>query len=363
MTKRSQVAKDSAHEINNNEEGASLIKGISQDTKSQHLTESQAPTRHHIDNTGTERSGMDKEIGCTLSVMESCSASDEIEKIKIPEYINGPYVIGSVGKCDSILIGEMEGINVYSLNLSTGLTRKVMVGETDKGILAFLPLDKKRIICAKRIRSSHSNPDELVGCVSLYDNDFKFIKDFSIPKKDSPAGKYTFVAVDATTDGMIMASEWFQSKIYMIDPGNGKIVKTLESPDLEWTYGVLSTGDMVAETSEDIVIVDSLGHQKAIAPVRNYFRMCTIDRKTDMIYHLQWDSDMKICVIDQISTKKVADRAKRIATFPLAVQLGNSEEEYGRVLEWLVNGSRIVVTPGGKLIACDGKHCIAINVR
>ena len=88
-------------------------------------------------------------------------------------------------------------------------------------ITSCAPIDSNVIVCGKWRRGYTG--DSLDGCITLYDRQWKVIRDISIPRNNIN----DIVYVDVDRDGMILAAQYNQSNIYAINPADGKIVNTI----------------------------------------------------------------------------------------------------------------------------------------
>eukprot|EP00057_Strongylocentrotus_purpuratus_P018021 XP_011672495.1 PREDICTED: uncharacterized protein LOC105442264 [Strongylocentrotus purpuratus] len=106
-----------------------------------------------------------------------------------------------------------------------------------------------------------------------------------------------FVKVDVAVDqdGMIIAAEGFQSKIYVINPADGKIMNTITCKQNIRMRGVLSSGHIIARPSlpdHRVLIIDRQGAQREI-PHSDVILNACIDPMTDDLYVVTSDDECK----------------------------------------------------------------------
>ena len=172
----------------------------------------------------------------------------------------------------------------------------------------------------------------------------------SIPKNTTRDDTRVAVAVDQ--DGMIIAAEGFQSKIYVINPADGKILNTITCKQNIRMLGVLSSGHIIAQPyppDHRVFIIDRQGVQREI-PHSDVILNACIDPMTDDLYVVTSDDEWKTCVIDEVMSGGDMKK-RRVASFPLLTGLASRAQD-NRNSHLL--SSRVMMTSSGKMIACDG---------
>ncbi|XP_041466048.1 uncharacterized protein LOC121416633 [Lytechinus variegatus] len=281
------------------------------------------------------------------------------QTIKVKDEIKLPVVVGCVDERNVIITDDASGSlhrPTYSLDIYTKEIKKVVTGADSSRIYSFSLLDDDRVVCGK-YREGHKG-DSLTGCISVYDRRWAHIKDVTIPCKRTRDNAQVDVAVDQ--DGMIIASERGQAKIYVISPANGKVLKTVKCRKDAVMLGVFSlSGRIVSRPyhlDNRVFITDRHGAHRDIphhAHSHVIVEAC-IDPLTDVLYVVTPDSpDCKACVIDKVTS--VDDMTKRMMSFPLSTRLANRWDH--------VIASRVIMTSSGKIIASDGENIIVFESR
>ena len=273
------------------------------------------------------------------------------ETVKIPRHIQEPYIDGCIA--DDVIISDNCSWDLFSLNLKSNSLSKVLSSYGFEDICTCVVLDENTIVCSKYMEECVS--DYLVGCICLFSRGWRLMKEISIPRNTS--GDVTWVRVDVTNDGMIVAAEVKQPNVYIIDPSNGRIVDTITCEEVLWMRGLLSTGDIVAGIAGHLAIIDSHGSHKKIAKIKGKFNNAAIDRRTDSIYYLYWDNDLQMCIIDQLSSAGEV-KTEGVLRFPL--KTGYDDVSDSDLLLY-INASRMILTSTGELVLCNGKECLTFK--
>ena len=101
---------------------------------------------------------------------------------------------------------------------------------------------------------------------------------------------------------MIIAVEVGTSKIYVINPADGKIINTITCKENIRFCGMLSSGHIIAQSSSldhRALIIDREGAQREIPHSDVIWNVC-VDPQTDDLYVVTSDEEYKTCVIDQL---------------------------------------------------------------
>eukprot|EP00057_Strongylocentrotus_purpuratus_P012891 XP_011667365.1 PREDICTED: uncharacterized protein LOC105439727 [Strongylocentrotus purpuratus] len=184
---------------------------------------------------------------------------------------------------------------------------------------------------------------------------WKHINDVTIPRNTTCDITGVNVAVDQ--DGMIIAAESRQSKIYVINPADGKIMNTITCQQNTRMHGVLSSGHIIAYPSlldHRVFIIDRQGAQREIPHSDVILKVC-IDPMTDDLYVVTSDDEYKTCVIDQVMSGGDMKK-RRVASFPLSTELDSLDDRKSRLI-----GSRVMMTSSGNMIACDEEKILVFK--
>nr|XP_054756752.1 uncharacterized protein LOC129262758 [Lytechinus pictus] len=257
-----------------------------------------------------------------------------VKSIHIPSVVNYPYVRGLVSD-DEICVRDVDNNDMYITNINTQHTEKVI----DGGVLitSCAPIDSNVIVCGKG--TDDFTGDRLDGCITLYDRQWKVIRDISIPMS---GGSYC-VYVDVDRDGMIIAAQSYQSNIYVINPADDKIVNTItmQGKKVRGDIQALSSGDIVVKTGDnEYTVISRSGEEKAVIHCDEWdWSECRVDKLTDTLYITYWDIARNTIAVDQVSRDGII-QARRI------VEYVKSDRPHP--------SSPCLVTPSGNLVGCDG---------
>ncbi|XP_041477887.1 uncharacterized protein LOC121425869 [Lytechinus variegatus] len=270
-----------------------------------------------------------------------------IDTINVTDKIMYPWIVGCIDE-DKVMITEarIDKGDTYMLNLNSKTTQGVINGSDTSYIISCAVLNDDKIVCGRYIKGCTG--DSLPGCISVYDRQWNHISDVTIPTKttNNDAGLHLGLRVAIDHDGMIIAAEWGQSAIYVINPANDEIVNTITCKEKIVMYDVLSSGHIIARPSPPdrrALIIEREGDHREIPHSDVILNVC-IDRMTDDLYVVTSDDENKTCVIDQVMSEGDMKK-RRVASFPLSTRPGN---RYNHLL-----GSRVMMTSSGNIIACD----------
>ncbi|XP_063957298.1 uncharacterized protein LOC129262807 [Lytechinus pictus] len=257
------------------------------------------------------------------------------KSIHIPSVVDEPCVFGLVSE-DEICVQDRDNNDMYVTNISTQHTEKVI----DGGVLitSCAPIDSNVIVCGKM--RGYCTGDRLEGHITLYDRQWKVIRDITIPRNGISMSVY----VDVDRDGMIIAAQWNQSNIYIINPADDKIVNTITMQGkVVWgEIHALSSGDIVVKTSyhNEYTVISRSGEEKAFIHCDEWdWSECRVDKLTDTLYIVYWDEPRMTYAVDQVSRDGII-QARRIVEYV--------ESDRTRFI------SPCLVTPSGNLVVCDG---------
>eukprot|EP00057_Strongylocentrotus_purpuratus_P018130 XP_011672604.1 PREDICTED: uncharacterized protein LOC105442320 [Strongylocentrotus purpuratus] len=270
-----------------------------------------------------------------------------VKSIHIPSIVYYPLMRGLISD-DEICMFDVKNKVTYVANISTEHTQKVIEGDGNVCITSCTIMDSNIIVCGKGNRGCTG--DSLDGCITLYDRQWKVIRDITIPRNISSDN--TSVYVDVDRDGMILAAQKIQSNIYVINPDDGRIVNTitLQGKVLWGKMQALSSGDIVIRTNkyEFTVILRSGEEKVAIYCDEWCASCCQVDKLTDTLYITYWDGERSIYAVDQVSCDGII-QARRIV----------KHERSDRCS--FINPC--LVTPFGNLVACGGDQLFVYKKR
>nr|XP_054762286.1 uncharacterized protein LOC129268816 [Lytechinus pictus] len=258
-----------------------------------------------------------------------------VKSIHIPSVVNNPRVFGLFS--DEIYAHDRDNHDMYVTNISTQNTQKVIDGDGNTWISSCAPMDSNVIVCGQwRVDCTG---DRLDGCITLYDRQWKVIRDISIPRN----GHGFSVFVDVDRDGMIIAAQSYQSNIYVINPVNDKIVNTItmQGKEVHGRIQALSSGDIVVNTGYDKYTAISLSGEEKATIHRDGWGLseCCVDKLTDTLYIVYWDGVRNTYAVDQVSRDGII-QARRIVRY--------KESDRTDLI------SPCLVTPSGNLVGFDG---------
>eukprot|EP00057_Strongylocentrotus_purpuratus_P018293 XP_011672767.1 PREDICTED: uncharacterized protein LOC105442400 [Strongylocentrotus purpuratus] len=275
-----------------------------------------------------------------------------IVTIDVTHIITIPFIVGCI-ECNAIMTGyTLDSNDTYMLDMNTKHTQRVIRSEVNACVLSFALLNDDKVVCGKY--SVGYPGDSLTGCISVYDRQWKHINDVTMPKNTT--SDYTWVDVAVDQDGMIIATEWGQSKIYIINPADGKIMNTITCKENIMMHGVLSSGHIIAQPLEPdhrVFIIDRQGAQREISHSDVILNVC-IDPMTDDLYIVTLDGKSETCAIDQVMSGGDMKK-RRVASFKRLF--------LGIIVTDHLMTFRVMMTSSGKLIACDGVNILIFKNR
>ena len=234
-----------------------------------------------------------------------------VKSTHIPTIVNKPWVCGLTSK-DEICLRDVDTNVTYVNNISTEHTQKVsLVGDSKVSITSCAPIDSNVIVCGKGGRDS--TVGSLDGCITLYDRQWKVIRDITIPRNNS-----TSVYVEVDRDGMILATQYIRSNIYVIDPNDGMIVNniTMQGKVVMGGIQALSSGHIVVKTGDkEFTLISRSGEKKVVMHRDEWCALrCRVDKLTDTLYNTYWDKERNIYAVDQVSCDGII-QARRIVEY------------------------------------------------
>ena len=263
-----------------------------------------------------------------------------VKSIHIPLIVNYPRVCGSISD-DEICVRDVKNNTTYVTNINTEHTQSVIEGGSSMYITSCATIDGNVIVCGKgRIGFMG---DSLDGCITLYDRQWKVIRDISIPRNNRSIN--TSMQVDVDRDGMIVAAQFNQPNIYVINPADGKIVNTItmQRKKVWGKIQALSSGDIAVKTGDNgFTVISRSGEEKAVIHSDEWcVSWCRVDKLTDTLYITHWDRKRNIYAVDTVSCDGII-KARRIVEY----------KESDRNIYKSTNPCLVI--PSGNLVACDG---------
>ncbi|XP_030849602.1 uncharacterized protein LOC115927631 [Strongylocentrotus purpuratus] len=219
-----------------------------------------------------------------------------IDTINVSDKITYPAVVGCINEYNVIITDE-DSLHTYMLDIDTKNSQRVITSSDTSWVTSCELLNDDKVVCGKYGKGCTG--ESLTGCIDVYDRQWKYINDVTIPRNTTRNETRVDVAVDQY--GMIIAAEFGQSKIYVINPADGKIMNTITCKQNIIMRGVLSSGHIIAQPyPEDhrVFIIDRQGGQREIPHSGVILNAC-IDPMTDDLYVVTLDDGSKTCVIDQ----------------------------------------------------------------
>ncbi|XP_041466090.1 uncharacterized protein LOC121416687 [Lytechinus variegatus] len=278
------------------------------------------------------------------------------DTINVKDEIKDPVIVGCLDECNVIITDWVsDNHHTYIMNMNTKHIHRVITGTDTSLVVSCALLNDDKIVCGRWCKGCTGG--SLTGCISVYDKQWMRINDITIPRNRTRDGSSVDVAVDR--DGMIIAAEWNQSQICVINPADSKIVNTIKCKKDVLMRGVLSSGHIIAQPTprgERVLIIDGQGGQREI-PHSDVILNVSVDPITDDLYVVTSDDEYKTCMIDQVMSGNEVKK-RRVTSFPLTTRLN---DEGDRVL-YLVQ-SRVMISLSGKIIAYDGDSILVFEKR
>ncbi|XP_041467566.1 uncharacterized protein LOC121417897 [Lytechinus variegatus] len=304
------------------------------------------------------------------------------DTISVKDKITLPCIVGCIDECNVIITDAESDSHTYMLDMNTKHIQRVITSADTSCVISCALLNGDKIVCGRSREGSTGKFS--TGSISVYDKKWMHINDLAIPRNKphdissssrrltrlfsrltSKKVKHTtddislvYVAVDR--DGMIIiAAEWKQSKIYVINPADSKIVHTIKCKQDVLMRGVLSSGHIIAQphpVDERVLIIDRQGGQREIPHSDVILNGC-VDPITDDLYVVTSDDEYKTCVIDQVMSGSEV-KMRRVTSFPLSTRLN----EDGGSCAYL-SLSCVTILSSGKIIASDGDSILVFEKR
>ncbi|XP_041466102.1 uncharacterized protein LOC121416702 [Lytechinus variegatus] len=277
------------------------------------------------------------------------------DAINVKDEIKVPLIFGCIDECNVIITDRALGSHTYMLDMNTKNIQRVITGTDASRVISCTLLNDDKIICGRACKGCTGKC--LTGCISVYDRQWMHINDVTIPRNTTDDTSWVDVAVDR--DGMIIAAEWKQSKIYVINPADSKIVNTIKCKQKVVMRGVLSSGHIIVQPyppGKKVLIIDRQGGQREI-PHSDVIYNVSVDPITDDLYVVTSDDKCKTCVIDQVMRGSEVKK-RRVTSFPLLIRLTDKDDRFKHL-----SLSRVMISSSGKIIACDVDSILVFEKR
>ena len=223
-----------------------------------------------------------------------------------------PHLIGSVGKNKVVFRDRHDGA-IYVTDMRDKTTRKVKSGKEPYAIWSCAALNDGRIVCG-------------TGNAQIVMYDKRWTRTRTTILAKGSRGYSTSISIDK--EGMIVAVVLRSNNIYICNPDDGAIVRSIAIRDLDncplYGVGCLSSGDIVVCTEcpngKDVCVVDSAsGIVKSTTPFRGKSVWgVAVDAATDLIYVIYHREMM--CAVD-VMFPNGGIKAERIMAYPLDTDL------------------------------------------
>ncbi|XP_063956731.1 uncharacterized protein LOC135154479 isoform X2 [Lytechinus pictus] len=281
------------------------------------------------------------------------------DTISVKDKITYPRIVGCIDECNVIITDIVSGSrHTYMLDMNTKHIQRVITGTDTSWVFSCALLNDDKIVCGRLYKGCTG--DSLTGCISVNDRQCMRINDVTIPRNTTRDTSWVDVAVDR--DGMIIAAEWGQSKIYVINPADSKIVNTITCKQKVIMRGVLSSSNIIARPcpgDKRVLIIDRQGGQREIPHSDVILNVC-VDPITDDLYVVTSDDERKTCMIDQVMSGNEVKK-RRVTSFPLSTRMTDQWTVELRRFHLLF--SRVMISSSGKIIACDGDSILVFEKR
>ncbi|XP_041467560.1 uncharacterized protein LOC121417891 [Lytechinus variegatus] len=278
------------------------------------------------------------------------------DTISAEDEITYPQIVGCIDECNVIIIDWVLGSQyTYMLDINTKHIQRVITGTDTSWVISCALLNDDKIVCGRYCKGYTG--DSLTGCISVYDRQWMRINDVTLPRNTTRDISSVCVAVDR--DGMIIAADLGQSKIYVINPADSKIVKTITCKQDVLMRGVLSSGHIIAQPyppDKRVLIIDRQGGQREILH-SDVILNVSVDPITDDLYVVTSDDEWKTCMIDQVMSGNEVNM-RRVTTFPLSIRLADEDDGLDHLLS-----SPVMISSSGKIIACGGDSILVFEKR
>ncbi|XP_041467572.1 uncharacterized protein LOC121417904 [Lytechinus variegatus] len=283
------------------------------------------------------------------------------DTISVKDEIKVPLIVGCLDESNVIITDWLSDRHTYMLDMNTKHIQRVITSTDTSWVVSCALLNDGKIVCGKYSKGCTGKC--LTRCISVYDRQWTNINDVTIPRNTTHDTSWVDVAVDR--DGMIIAEERDQSKIYVINPADSKIVNTIKCKQKVLMRGVLhvSSGHIIAQPyplGKRVLIIDRQAGKREI-PHSDVILNVSVDSVTEDLYVVSSDDEGKTCVIDQVMRGSEVKK-RRVTSFPLSTRLTDQWTNVGS-RQYYLSVSRVMISLSGKIIASDGDSILVFEKR
>ena len=252
-----------------------------------------------------------REVGC-------CDGWEEIASFE------SDAVIGCLGE-NEICIGDGQDLHVFDANTCETQTLTGCDGAKHTRSCSLVAEDL--VVCSNKYGAWKTS-----GPIALYDRQWRLVKWVKrIPFPIRAQNPFSIVSVSPGRDGTIVAVQYGQSDIHVIDYRAGKIARTVTVNDriVKGRISVLSSGDFVFlscirddtdRSRDDVVITSGTGAIQRVIVDPGWgdptYLSCTVNPVNDMLYVTYIDPEGLHRWVDEVSKDGVTTR-KRIVKYPV----------------------------------------------
>lgn len=264
-----------------------------------------------------------------------------VDEFRISSHMNDLRILGCAFNENAFFEDVKTGVGYIFDSIKREMVQ-VLQYDGRGSVNCCTPLDEDLLLCGR----THGGCSKrtLSECICLYDRQWQLRKSIPIPRHTS--GPFSCVSVDVDCNGMIVASEANQSHIYVINPANGLIVKTILLQDAKCKRCLcMPSGYIVVSTGQgEFTILDQTGKSKRILRDDDWLSAVdfSLDPLLDTMYVVYRDESHDSYAVDEVSVG--GKISKKILNFPQA----NWSDTTAKSRTY-----PIVITPAGKLIACN----------
>ena len=268
--------------------------------------------------------------------------------------LGGPFIAVRAVKNAKVVLQDLSAGSIYVENIKEKTTRKVVDGKNPYYISNCTTLDDGRIVCGT------CNAE-----IVIYNPKWKHQSTIVLTRQRR--GNTTWVTTDK--DGMIVAVVWGSATIYVYNPDDGELVRTVSfSGGPIYRIGCLSSGDMVVHTNcsrgNYVCVMGGSGVVKSTGHFRGkILRSIAVDKLTDLIYVMY--NEGKECAVDVMSAtgSVIAEKMLSISTMKhcsitntgkLVVGTGSTISVYRQTMKTVI-GVDLFSRLWGKIgVPCEG---------
>ena len=268
-------------------------------------------------------------------------------KWELSETISNPrkdaFIVGRISDTVIMFPNSFPQPIFYAMDLTDKIVTENIISSNELTFTwSCALLNEDTIVCGMGSTLESPTTNTLDDVIRLYDKQWNLIKSISLPRN----AKNPVSAIDVVgKDGMIIAAERKQAKIYIINPTDGGIVDTITCKRKIFLCGTLSSGDFIALPSpriDKVLIIDRKGTQREISVGGTVYH-CAIDPLTEDLFQVYNREGQDVFIVDHLKS--------------------NGEVKARDILEYTPSSlcerhARLIITPSGRLVVCDGKDCL-----